>query len=454
MNHRRPNIVITMADDQRHDLIGALGHPVLRTPALDRLVNEGTCFTRAHCMGSTHGAVCAPSRAMLHTGRTMYHIPGSIRRDFGQFRPPCDTDPASLPLLGELLQSAGYRTFATGKWHNERDSFARSFQEGRNVFLGGMADHFATPVSQFADGSFSDSFPGDGHSTELFTGAAVDFIRGYNDERPFFLLCAFTAPHDPRDTLPRWHAQYRPEDVALPPNFVPEHPFNNGNMDGRDEELAAKPRDPDEIRKHIADYYAITAHMDDGIGRILAAIDERQWAENTIFIHTADHGLSVGQHGLLGKQNLYDHSMRVPLIVRGPGFTPSLRDDRLCYQHDVYPTVLGCAGAAVPDACEFHSLRDRPAYDTLFTAYREIMRAVRDDRHKLIEYLVEGSRHTQLFDLHKDAWEMHDLAADAPDIVARLRSQLAAWQTRVDDPVRAPAPEGAGIFSMTDAPES
>lgn len=432
---KRPHIVITMADDQRHDLVGGLGHPMLRTPAFDRLMREGTCWTHAHCMGSTHGAVCAPSRGMLHTGRTMYHIPAAIRQDYGQFRPPCDTDPASLPLLGELLQLTGYRTFITGKWHNNRGPLTRSFREGRQVFLGGMGDHFAVKVCDLRDGEFTPDRVEHQHSTELFTDAAVDYIARYDGEEPFFLVCAYTAPHDPRDTLPQWHAQYRPEDVALPPNFLAEHPFDNGELDVRDELLAAKPRDPDEVRKHIADYYAMTAHMDDGIGRILAALDARGLTDDTVFVHTSDHGLAVGQHGLMGKQNLYDHSMRVPLLVRGPGVAAGRRDDRLCYQHDLFPTLLQLAGADVPATCEFRSLLEAPAYDTLFTAYREVMRAVRDDRHKLIVYRVGESVRTQLFDLHDDPWEQRDVAAERPEVVQRLQKALGDWQRRVDDPV-------------------
>jgi arylsulfatase A-like enzyme len=436
MSKRPPNIVITMADDQRHDLIGALGHPMLRTPALDRLVREGTCFTRAHCMGSTHGAVCAPSRAMLHTGRSLFNIPGAIRQDYGPYRPPCDVDPETIPLLGELLQQAGYRTVATGKWHNERHTFTRSFNEGRSVFFRGMANHFATPVCDYVDGAFTAETPGDGHSTDLFTNAAVDYIRRCDENQPFFLLCAFTAPHDPRDAPPHWHERYRPEQIELPPNFMPVHPFDNGELDVRDEKLAASPRDPDEIRRHIADYYAITAHMDDGIGRILAALDERGLADDTIVVHTADHGLSVGQHGLMGKQNLYDHSVRVPLLMRGPGIAAGHRDDRLCYQHDLFPTLLQLASPDTRHDSIFHDLLRPVAYDTLFTTYREVMRAARDARHKLIEYRVAGTRTTQLFDLHDDPWELWNVADERPEVVAVLREALLHWQARVNDSER------------------
>ncbi len=436
---RRPNIVITMADDQRHDMLSALGHAVLRTPALDRLVSEGTCFTHAHCLGSPHGAVCAPSRAMLHTGRTLFHIPASIRQDYGPFRPPCDTPQESLPLLGELLQQAGYRTFLTGKWHNNAPSLNRSFGEGAAIFLRGMSSHFAVPVHDYdPTGAYDKSAAriGDRHSIDLFTDAAIEFIRDYDGDRPFFLVCAHTAPHDPRHTTPRWHEQYRPQDMALPANFVPSHPFDNGEMDVRDELLAAHPREPDEVRRHIADYCAITAHMDDGIGRLLAALDDHDLAGDTIVVHTADHGLAVGQHGLMGKQNLYDHSVRVPLVMRGPGIDAGVRNDRLCYQHDLFPTLLRLTGVDVPQTCEFADLFSSPRRQTLFTTYRELMRGVRDKQHKLIEYLVNGVRTTQLFDMTVDPHELANVAAKRPAVVARLREELHAWQSRVDDPVR------------------
>jgi len=438
----RPNIVLTIADDQRFDLVSAWGRNECRTPHLDRLIERGTWYRRAQTQGSTHAAVCAPSRAMLHTGWSMYRIPDELRMH-GAHSPPGPAIAAEhVPLLGEQLRRAGYHCHGIGKWHNGPRAYARSFDSGANIFFGGMADQFATPVQDFDPAG---RYPhnrcrsGGRHSTELFINSAREFIhaRDPRDSQPFFLYCAFTVPHDPRRTLPEWQARYQADQIQVPANFLPRHPFDNGELEIRDELLAGFPRTAGEIRQHLADYYALTTHMDDAIGRLQRAIEAAGLADNTIFVHTADHGLAVGQHGLMGKQNLYDHSVRVPLLVAGPGFDRGVQDDRLCYLHDLFPTLLNCAGATVPDSCEFHDLRAPPRRETIFSAYRDCQRMVCDDRWKLIEYFVNRTRRTQLFDRQSDIWEMRDRAADphcAPH-VARLRAALQQWRQTVADPV-------------------
>lgn len=444
-----PHIVLTIADDQRFDLVGALGHPDLRTPSLDRMVHLGTSFTRAYTMGSTHAAVCVPSRAMLHTGLPLYHVPDSIRGAWGPFQPSALTeDSGQVRLLGERLGQAGYFRAGVGKWHNGVPTFARSFDEGGDIFFDGMSDHFHVPVHDFdPSGVYAQDrmHLGRKHSTELFGDRArqciVDYVRRGADQ-PLFLYVAFTAPHDPRQTLPQWHAQYQPRDVALPSNFLPEHPFDNGELQIRDELLASHPRTETEVRRHIADYYAMTAHMDDAIGRIHRGMEQAGLADNTIFIHTSDHGLAVGQHGLMGKQNLYEHSLRVPLLVQGPGFAAGRREEGLRYMHDLYPTLLQIAGETPDRASPFQFLLDHTPESqrsTIFSAYRECQRMVRDERYKLIEYRVRGKVRTQLFDLKHDPAERHDVSGDpsCAVVLARLRQTLSDWQARVCDPCAA-----------------
>ena len=440
----RPNIVFTIADDQRFDLLSAWGRNECQTPHLDRLIERGTWYRRAQTMGSTHAAVCAPSRAMLHTGWSLYRIPDEIRTNWAPAPWPVApaTDAEHVPLLGEQLRRAGYHCHGIGKWHNGSRAFARSFDSGANIFFGGMADQFTTPVQEFdpAGRYANDRCRSSGrHSTELFIDSALDFIRGRGrrDAQPFFLYCAFTVPHDPRQTLPEWHARYPVDQIRVPENFLPQHPFDNGELKIRDELLAGFPRTGCEIRQHLADYYALTTHMDDALGRLYHAVEQAGVVDNTIFVHTADHGLAVGQHGLMGKQNLYDHSVRVPLIVAGPGFDRGKPDDRLCYLHDLFPTLLNVASAKVPDSCEFPDLRSARHRETLFGAYRDCQRLAGDDRWKLIEYFVDGTRRTQLFDRQSDPWELRDRFAD-PDcasIVTRLRAALQQWRQDVGDPL-------------------
>ena len=439
----RPNFLFMIADDHRHSALGALGMEAVSTPTFDRLIAEGTCFTQAHIMGSTSGAVCMPSRGMLMSGRNLFDTPDPL--------------PDDHPLLPELLRQSGYTTFGTGKWHNRRGSYARCFSESGKVFFGGMNDQFAMPVNDFDPGGAyppDETYLADGYSTTVFADEMIDFLntRGADDAEPFFAYIAFTSPHDPRTPPAPYDTMYDPDQIELPPNFAPEHPFDIGVRDIRDELLAGYPRAEDEIKRHIADYYGMISHMDMDIGRILYTLDARGLRDNTIVVYTSDHGLGVGQHGLMGKQNLYDHSMRIPLLMRGPGVPAGLRSEALLYLFDLYPTLLERAGVAVPRACAGHSLNTLLEGVTymhrrdIFSAYQGVFghphgkpyqRSIKDDRNKLIETVVDGQATWQLFDLGADPNEKINLV-DKPGyemLGQRLKKSLRKRQSRVNDPV-------------------
>jgi arylsulfatase A-like enzyme len=446
----RPNILFFFTDDQRFDTIAALGNEHIHTPNIDRLVHGGTTFTHAHIMGGSCPAVCMPSRAMLHSGRTLFHI-----QDQGQ------EVPADHALLGETLRAAGYTTFGTGKWHNGKAAFNRSFTHGAEIMFGGMADHWNVPVYDYdPSGQYATMLPivdepggsnkvryrpcdhihSGKHSSELLADATIDFLRQHEDG-PFFAYLSFLAPHDPRTMPQEFLDMYDPEQVPLPKNFLGGHPFDNGELHIRDEMLAGFPRTPLEIRRHIAEYYAMITHLDAQLGRVVAVLEEKGELENTIIVFAGDNGLAVGQHGLLGKQNLYEHSVRVPLIFSGPGVPKGERRDACAYLLDIFPTLCGLVDTPVPDSVEGVSLAPAMAdpnekvRDTLLCAYRHIQRSARDRRYKLIEYVVDGRRTTQLFDLETDPLEMHNLADDPAhaDPVARLRTELVRWRDEFGD---------------------
>ena len=442
----KPNILFIFTDDQRFDTIGALGNTEIATPNLDALVARGTAFTNAYIMGGSCGAVCMPSRAMLMTGRSLYRI-----EEQGQ------SIPDDHVLLGEALRRGGYDTFGTGKWHNGTRAFARSFSDGGEIFFGGMGDHWNVPACDFdPSGEYtskidqtvdfrtqdvrqwtSDHIRAGVHSSELFCDATINFLRERRDgDNPFFAYVSFMAPHDPR-TMPRQYLEmYDPARIELPASFVPEHPFDNGELKIRDEMLAPFPRTPEEIREHIAAYYAMITHADAHIGRVLATLEESGLADDTIVVFAGDNGLALGRHGLLGKQSVYDHSVHVPLVMSGPGIPSGQQRDALTYLIDIYPTLCDLTGVAVPDSVEGSTLvptlsdPNERIRDSLLFAYRHLHRGVRDHRHKLIEYNVDGVRTAQLFDLEDDPQETRDLSADpshAEDL-ARLRDQLQLWR--------------------------
>ena len=423
---RRPNILILFSDDQRADTIAALGNPNIRTPNLDRLVRRGTTFTRAYCMGSMQGAVCVPSRAMLLTGRTLFHVKDDL---VGQ---------ATWP---EAFARAGYATFLTGKWHNSSGSALRAFQTGRAIFFGGMGDPYNLPFEDISPRHTRVELPhSEDHSVKRIADAAVDFLRGQSGATPFLGYVAFNAPHDPRRAPPSYHDWYNAHQPPLPENFLPRHPFDNGTLEIRDEKLAPWPRTPEIVRQHLADYYAAIEHLDTQVGRILDALEASGQAEKTLVVFTSDHGLAIGSHGLFGKQNLYDHSMHSPLIMAGPGVPKDGQIDAMCYLLDIFPTLGELAGVPGPEGSEGLSLapiiagRQRATRDCLFTAYADTQRAVRDERWKLIVY--PKVHETQLFDLRTDPGEMHDLADDSNHAgqLERLIKLLRDWQGRLDDP--------------------
>ncbi|MCJ8328392.1 MAG: sulfatase-like hydrolase/transferase, partial [Lentisphaeria bacterium] len=443
-------IVILFTDDQRFDTIQALNNPVIQTPNIDALVSEGCTFTRAHIPGGTSGAICMPSRAMLHTGRTLFHLD-----DCGQ------SIPDEHRMLGEHLQEHGYQTFGTGKWHNGTAAYARSFNHGAEIFFGGMDDHWNVPVHNYdPSGKYESRLPicpdasnsndvinrnGDHltagkHSSELFAEAAAEFITGYESEDPFFVYVSFMAPHDPRVMPADFLNLYDAETIELPANFLGAHPFENGALHCRDEELEAFPRMPDKIKTHIAEYYAMITHLDDEIGKVISALKESGQYENTIIVFAGDNGLALGQHGLMGKQSMYEHSIRVPLIFSGPGIKQG-QSDSYCYLLDIYATLCELVGIETPDTVDGKSLinainSDASIRDDLYFAYVNSQRAVKDQRYKLIEYVCEGKNNmSQLFDLENDPWEMENLI-DHPEHqerVKKLRERLYDYVNEWDE---------------------
>ncbi len=429
----RPNILFLFADDQRADTIAAHGNPHIQTPHLDRLVADGFSFRRNYVFGGNSGAVCVPSRAMLMSGKTWFKI-----------------DTATLEgekLLPELLGENGYATFGTGKWHNGQPSWRRAFQRGKAIMFGGMSDHTKVPIRDLGpDGELTEQRTGEKFSTELFADATIEFLRTHDRRKPFFAYLAFTAPHDPRQPPEKYRELYYRKLPPLPGNFMPQLPFDNGAMNGgRDENLAAWPRTEKVIREQLAEYYGLVTHMDDHIGRIIAALRETGQADNTIIIYAADNGLAMGSHGLLGKQNVYEHSMHVPLILSGPGIPRGKSSPAFTYLYDLYPTICdlleltppaGMAGESLRPIWEGKTERIR---DTVFLPYIQVQRAVRDERWKLIAYPRLG--YLQLFDLQRDPHEQNNLidrTEHAPQ-VERLRTLMVQWQKRVGDTLEIPA---------------
>lgn len=431
-----PNILLIVSDDQRPDTIHALGNDTIRTPNLDRLVAEGSTFTRATCANP----ICTPSRAEILTGCTGFRC-GVI--DFGG-----KIDP-QLPTMAGWFSAAGYSTCYVGKWHNDGLPTARGYDFTSGLFRGGggkfakpATDYAGRPTTGYTGWIFQDDdrnlFPekGVGLTPEIsqhFADAAIDVVAA-DDDKPFFLHVNFTAPHDPLMLPPKWETAYKPEDMPLPKNFLAQHPFDHGNFEGRDEKLFLWPRTPEETRREIAAYYAVISHMDEQIGRIIEALRTTGELKNTIVAFSSDHGLGVGSHGLRGKQNMYEHTIGVPLIMRGPGIAAGKQFAAQCSLRDVFPTLCDVAGVSGPaNRIDGKSLLPvlngtaRQIHPFVTGYFRNFQRMIRTEEWKYIEY--PAANRTQLFHLTEDPNETLDLSSDpnTQETRQRLAGQMRDW---------------------------
>ena len=441
----QPNILFIFADDQAIDTIRAFGNDEVDTPNLDRLVRQGTTFTHAYNQGAWHGAVCVASRTMLVTGRFLWHAhaeEGTLGEAYL----------AKGRLWPQLLADAGYRTYFTGKWHVKADAtqafqFTRHIRPGMPRTVGASYDR-PVPGQPDAwspyDESIGGFWQGGRHWSAVVADDAGDFlVESAQADSPFFIYAAFNAPHDPRQAPRKNVEQYPPDRVSVPSNFLPEYPYNEAMRSGRklrDERLAPFPRTEYAVKVHRGEYYAAVTYLDEQVGRILAKLEETQQADNTVIFFTADHGLAVGHHGLFGKQNMFDHSVRVPLIVVGPGIPAGASIATPVYLQDIMPTTLELAGRAVPEHVEFHSLlpiirrQSDGAYNAIYGAYvQDGQRMITAGPWKLILY--PRAKKTLLFNLEDDPQEMRNLA-DEPaqaDTVRRLFARLRELQKETGD---------------------
>lgn len=440
----RPNFLFIFADDQTYESIHALGNDVIETPNLDKLVQSGTTFTHAYNMGGYHGAVCVASRTMLVSGRYVWHAQ-RLEKTIKQ--------PEEMQRLWpRLLSKQGYDTYFTGKWHVKADAkkifdvaehirggMPKQTPEGYNRPHEGQPDNW----SPF-DPKFGGFWQGGKHWSEVVKDDAVSYLaRAAKRDNPFFMYIAFNAPHDPRQSPKEYVDRYPLEKIKTPVNYLADYPFKDQIGCGpglRDEKLAPFPRTEYAVKVNRQEYYAIITHMDHQIGLILDALEETGKADNTYVFFTADHGLSCGHHGLLGKQNMYDHSVRVPLMVTGKGIEAGAKIDTAVYLQDIMPTTLELAEASIPEHVQFKSLlpvlsgEREEQYDAIYGCYRpEMQRMITDDGYKLILYPQVPK--ALLFNLETDPHEQQDLSGSQSQTarIGKMFKKLLALQEEAGD---------------------
>ena len=453
-----PNIVFLFADDYTYEAVHAMGNPFVKTPNLDRMVQNGTSFTHAYNMGGWHGAVCVASRSMIISGRSVWEAQEQARKW------EANDSIAVAQTWPLLMQASGYNTYMSGKWHitapvqqlfdsirNKRpggmpyDKWALTPGVTKRIkerYLNGkdiqteMPNGYFRPVNtndttwSAADTTKPGYWKGGKHWSEVLKDDAIEFIDiAAQKEDPFFMYLAFNAPHDPRQAPQSFLDLYSIDSIPVPENWLPEYPYKDsiGNSPWlRDEALAPYPRTPFVIKTHLKEYYAIITHLDAQIGKILDALEASGKMDNTYIFFTGDHGLSVGHHGLIGKQSLFDHSIRVPLLVMGPDIPKDKKVTSDVYLQDIMATSLELAHIDRPNYLDFNSFlalaqgkTEKGYYEAgVYGAYMDLQRMIRKNGYKLLVYPKLNK--VLLFNMENDPLEMHDLSKE-PEQKERVR---------------------------------
>ena len=426
----------------------------LQSPNIDKLAAEGMVFDSARHMGSFSGAVCTPSRHMIMSGRTVWHLPiGPGAKDH------CPPN-LELNTLAAVFNRAGYDTMRTCKQGNSYEGANKQFTVRHDATKRGGTDETGS------------TWHGD---------RVMDYLNereAKKDTDPFLINFGSSHPHDTRDGRPELLAKYgatnhedpntlpalNPKQPALPANYLPAHPFNNGDANVRDEVDVSgvwKNRDEATIRNEIGREFACSENIDIQIGRVLEKLKTMGELDNTYIVYTADHGIAIGRHGLQGKQNLYEHTWRVPFIVKGPGIKPGSRAPGNIYLLDIVATLCDLAGIPAPESNE--GLSFKPVLEGRQAAMRDVMygvycggtkpgmRCVQQGDWKLIKYdAMNGAVHeTQLFNLaanpdellkeHGSKDPLKTNLASNPEYatkLAEMEALLLSEMRRHDDPYR------------------
>ncbi len=469
----RPNILFIIADDQSpFDLKIYDSKSSLQTPHIDRLAAGGMVFDAAYHMGAWSGAVCTPSRHMVMSGRTLWHLPNKpgSRRNARSANPKLAPPNLADHTMAAVFNRAGYDTMRTCKRGNSYEAANKLFTVRHDASKRGGTDETGSAW----------------HAEQVLD--YLDQRETAKDNDPFLIYFGFSHPHDTRDGKPELLKKYgavnhtdkntlppaNPKHPRLPANYLPAHPFDNTHMSVRDEVNVKgvwKNRDERTIRNELGREFACSENIDIQIGRVLEKLKAMGELDNTYIFYTADHGIAIGRHGLQGKQNLYEHTWRIPFIANGPGIKPGTRVKGNIYLLDVLSTLCELTGIKPPKTSDGTSFKPvlngkkDSVRDVLYGAYsggaKPGIRCVRKGDWKLLKYeSKDGSAHeTQLFNLAENPDELlqqhHDPKvtaltgtkpepaqvnlADDPrhaDKLKEMEALLLAEMRRHDDPYR------------------
>lgn len=419
MATKQPNILFLFTDQQRHDTIGALGNPTIRTPALDRLAREGTAFTQAF----TPSPVCMAARCSVVTGLPPHETGCTANNPMPQDR----------PSFMQRLSEQGYQTTGIGKMHFSPDPYLDWGFEQRIYSEEGATpgDEFMAYLVEQGYGHVQDvhgvrgeyyyipqpsQLPAERHHTHWIADRSIDFLENRDQDRPFFLWSSFIKPHPPFENPTPWNKLYRAPEM-LPP-FRPdgyENLLTYWNRIQNRYKYRDAGIDDNLMRTMRAAYYAAISFIDYNVGRILDALGDE--IDNTLIIYSSDHGELLGDYGSVGKRSMLDAGVRVPMLARYPQqFAPGARIDAPTSLLDIWPTALHAAGAeSVHSSGEgeaLHRVADgstaRKVVFSQFSEGRFGLYMVTDGRFKYIYSAADEKE--WLFDRQRDPSESHNFA--------------------------------------------
>jgi len=442
----RPNILFIMSDDHAAHAMSCYGSRINQTPNLDRLAQQGMRFTNCFCTNS----ICGPSRAVILTGKYS-HLNGFIDNNTSRFD-------GRQQHVAKLLQRAGYQTAMIGKWHLVSDPTGFDYW---NILPGQGVYHDPVLIEMGQRKKHT------GYVTDIITDSVLDFLQKRRDpQKPFFVMYHHKAPHRPWEPDEKHAKLY--EDLEIPEPETFDDDWSGRGTAAHDQQMTiAKDLNRTDLKmdpppglqgqalkkwkyqRYIKDYLRCIASVDDNVGRVLDYLDRSGLAKNTIVVYTSDQGFYLGDHGWFDKRFMYEFSLRMPLVIRWPGYIKAgAVSDQMVLNLDFAATFLDCAGAKIPGDVQGRSFRPilegNPPADwrtAMYYRYYEFPQphhvqkhyGVRTDRYKLIYY--NELDEWELFDLQKDGNELTSVYSDPAyaDVVRQLKAELERLRKQYKD---------------------
>ncbi len=440
----RPNIVYIMSDDHASHAISAYGSKINKTPNIDRLATEGMKLDNCFCTNS----ICGPSRAVMLTGK--YSHKNGFYNNGNRFD-------GAQPTVAKMLQAAGYQTAMVGKWHLGTDPTGFDYW---NILPGQGAYHNPSMIDMGKKVKHT------GYVTDIITDISMDWLKKRDKTKPFFLAYHHKAPHRNWQPDAKHAKMYEDQDIPLPETFWDD--YSNRSQAATDAEmrmshlrsfdlkkpipagLSKKEETVWRYQQYIKDYLRVIASVDDNIGRFLKFLDDEGLTENTIVIYTSDQGFYLGDHNWFDKRFMYEHSLRMPFLVRYPGhIKPGSVSDDICVNIDFAPTFLDYANQPAVkdmDGASMRGVLEGKAPDdwrtSMYYHYYEYPAVhavkrhfgVRNKRYKLIHFYYDIDA-WELFDLEKDPNEMKSVYGDPAyaKVQAEMLTELERLQAQYGD---------------------